>query len=86
MTLHYNSKQRPLQVRTDRVELMAASWDKSAMLGVGLVVLVILRMTFSLETVTEEMAFHSKIIFGKSHYEGGKSRRCEIYFSYDGVF
>ncbi|MDQ6862555.1 MAG: hypothetical protein M3044_01905 [Thermoproteota archaeon] len=26
--------------------------------------------------------------FGKSHYEGGKKycRRCEIYFSYDGVF
>ena len=31
---------------------------------------------------------YSKIIFGKSHYEGGKKycRRCEIYFSYDGVF
>ena len=30
----------------------------------------------------------SKIIFSKSHYEGGKKycRRCEIYFSYDGVF
>jgi len=31
---------------------------------------------------------YSKIIVGKSHYEGGKKycRRCEIYFSYDGVF
>jgi len=31
---------------------------------------------------------YSKIIFGKSHYEGGRKycRRCEIYFSYDGVF
>src|SRR6266566_9860960 len=31
---------------------------------------------------------YSKIIFGKSHYAGGKKycRRCEIYFSYDGVF
>jgi hypothetical protein len=31
---------------------------------------------------------YSKIVFGKSHYEGGKKycRRCEIYFSYDGVF
>jgi hypothetical protein len=31
---------------------------------------------------------YSKIIFGKSHYEGGKKycRRCKIYFSYDGVF
>src|SRR5712691_3992375 len=30
---------------------------------------------------------YSKIV-GKSHYEGGKKycRRCEIYFSYDGVF
>jgi hypothetical protein len=29
-----------------------------------------------------------KIIFGNSHYAGGKKycRRCEIYFSYDGVF
>jgi hypothetical protein len=31
---------------------------------------------------------YSKIVFGKSHYEGGKKycRRCEIYFYYDGVF
>ena len=31
---------------------------------------------------------YSKIVFGKSHYEGGKKycRRCEIYFSHDGVF
>src|SRR6266704_6578049 len=31
---------------------------------------------------------YSKIVFGKSHYEGGKKycRRCEIYFSYDDVF
>src|SRR6266566_8442765 len=31
---------------------------------------------------------YSKIVFGKSHYAGGKKycRRCEIYFSYDGVF
>jgi len=31
---------------------------------------------------------YSKIVFGKSHYEGGRKycRRCEIYFSYDGVF
>ncbi|MDP9287463.1 MAG: hypothetical protein M3P08_04615 [Thermoproteota archaeon] len=30
----------------------------------------------------------SKIIFGKSHYEGGKKycRRCEVYFYHDGVF
>jgi uncharacterized Zn finger protein (UPF0148 family) len=31
---------------------------------------------------------NSKIIFGNSHYADGKKycRRCEIYFSYDGVF
>jgi predicted amidophosphoribosyltransferase len=31
---------------------------------------------------------YSKIIFGNSHYAGGKKycRGCEIYFSYDGVF
>ena len=30
----------------------------------------------------------SKIIFGKSHYEGGKKycRRCEVYFYHDGKF
>src|ERR1700693_4220664 len=37
--------------------------------------------------MTCEMLY-SKIVFGKGHYEGGKKycRRCEIYFSYDGVF
>ena len=31
---------------------------------------------------------YSKIIFGRSHYEGGKKycRRCEIYCCHDGVF
>ena len=31
---------------------------------------------------------YSKIIFGKSHYQGGKKycRRCEIYFYHYGVF
>ena len=31
---------------------------------------------------------YSKIIFGKSHYEGGKKycRRCEVYYCHDGVF
>ncbi|MFZ0893079.1 MAG: hypothetical protein WAZ77_01130 [Candidatus Nitrosopolaris sp.] len=31
---------------------------------------------------------YSKIIFGKSHYEGGKKycRRCEVYFFHDGSF
>src|SRR6266704_2276833 len=31
---------------------------------------------------------YSKIIFGKSHYEGGKKycRRCEVYYYHDGVF
>ncbi|MDP9287105.1 MAG: hypothetical protein M3P08_02775 [Thermoproteota archaeon] len=31
---------------------------------------------------------YSKIIFGKSHYEGGKKycRRCEVYYCHTGVF
>jgi hypothetical protein len=31
---------------------------------------------------------YSKIIFGKSHYEGGKKycRRCEVYYFHDGMF
>ncbi|MGB7954460.1 MAG: hypothetical protein WCF23_10795 [Candidatus Nitrosopolaris sp.] len=31
---------------------------------------------------------YSKIIFGKSHYEGGKKycRRCEVYYYHDGMF
>jgi hypothetical protein len=31
---------------------------------------------------------YSKIIFGKSHYEGGKKRcrRCEVYYCHDGMF
>lgn len=31
---------------------------------------------------------YSKIIFGKSHYEGGRKycRRCEVYFYHDWVF
>jgi hypothetical protein len=31
---------------------------------------------------------YSKIIFGKSHYEGGRKycRRCEIYLVHDGMF
>jgi len=31
---------------------------------------------------------YSKIVFGKSHYEGGKKycRRCEVYYCHDGVF
>jgi hypothetical protein len=31
---------------------------------------------------------YSKIIFGKSHYDGGKKfcRRCEIYCCHDGIF
>jgi hypothetical protein len=31
---------------------------------------------------------YSKIIFGKSRYEGGKKyrRRCEVYYRHDGVF
>jgi len=30
----------------------------------------------------------SKIVFGKSHYEGGKKycRRCEVYYYHNGVF
>jgi hypothetical protein len=32
--------------------------------------------------------WYSKIIFGRSHYEGGKKycRRCEVYIYHDGVF
>jgi uncharacterized paraquat-inducible protein A len=31
---------------------------------------------------------YSKIVFGKSHYEGGKKycRRCEVYYCHDIVF
>jgi hypothetical protein len=31
---------------------------------------------------------YSKIIFGKSHYEGGKkySRRCEVYYCHNGMY
>ena len=31
---------------------------------------------------------YSKIILGKSHYEGGKKycRRCEVYYSHNGIF
>ncbi|MDQ6862646.1 MAG: hypothetical protein M3044_02360 [Thermoproteota archaeon] len=31
---------------------------------------------------------YSKIIFGKSHYEGGKKycRRCEVYYCHNGGF
>jgi hypothetical protein len=31
---------------------------------------------------------YSKIVFGKSHYEGGRKycRRCEVYYYHDGVF
>jgi len=31
---------------------------------------------------------YSKIIVGKSHYEGGKKfcRRCEVYYYHDGTF
>jgi hypothetical protein len=31
---------------------------------------------------------YSKIIFGKSHYEGGKKyfRRCEVYYCHDGMY
>jgi uncharacterized Zn finger protein (UPF0148 family) len=31
---------------------------------------------------------YSKIIVGKSHYEGGRKycRRCEVYYYHDGVF
>ena len=31
---------------------------------------------------------YSKIIVGKSHYEGGKKycRRCEVYYYHDGLF
>ena len=43
-------------VRRERTDLMAVAGFKSAMLRVGLAVLVILRMIFSPETVTEEMA------------------------------
>jgi uncharacterized Zn finger protein (UPF0148 family) len=34
------------------------------------------------------MRKNSKIIFGKSHYEGGRKycRRCEIYLFHDGTF
>jgi len=45
-----------------------------------------LQFTMACRNLCERL--YSKIIFGISHYEGSKKycRRCEIYFSYDGVF
>lgn len=43
--------------------------------------------TFSLH-FTMCFIMYSKIIFGRSHYEGSKKycRRCEVYFCHNGVF
>ncbi len=45
-----------------------------------------LQFTMACRNLCERL--YSKIIFGKSHYEGGKKycRRCEVYYYHDGVF